>query len=94
MYWSEKERHSKENMLFLAASMACAIKGKYDYGRTLRSSQSKEIKMAVISKNGRPDYSAMKNLISAVQKLVIKDVVRYADKKLVAYRQVTSTKGA
>ncbi|EEV1126489.1 type II restriction endonuclease subunit R [Escherichia coli] len=93
VYWNDKERHSKENMLFLATSMACAIKDKYDYGRKLRSSQSKEIKMAVISKNGFPDYSAMKDLIYAVQKLVIKDVVEYADKKLSAYRQVTSTKG-
>ncbi|HBA5295915.1 TPA: restriction endonuclease subunit S [Escherichia coli] len=92
VYWRDKEQFSKENMLFLATSMACAIKGKYCYGRKLRSSQSKEIKMAVINKNGYPDYTAMKDLISAIQKLVIKDVVQYADKKLAAYRHVTSEK--
>lgn len=32
-------------------------------------------------KNGKPDYDQMAVLISAIQKLVIKDVVRYVDQK-------------
>ncbi|AMW16513.1 restriction endonuclease subunit S [Glaesserella parasuis] len=39
-------------------------------------------------KNGEMDYGFMETLISAVQKLVIKDVVRYADIKIAATKQV------
>lgn len=35
-------------------------------------------------KNEKPDYALMKTLISAIQKLVIKDVVLYADRKIAA----------
>ena len=40
-------------------------------------------------KDGNPDYEAMEKFISAVQKLVIKDVVQYADKKISATKEVT-----
>ena len=40
--------------------------------------------------NGAPDYSAMQDFISAVQKLVIKDVVQYADKKIGATKAVVN----
>ena len=41
-------------------------------------------------KDGKPDYQAMEILISAVRKLVIKDVVRYADAKIKAAREVVT----
>ena len=37
----------------------------------------------------KPDYEAMELLISAIQKLVIKDVVLYADKKIEKTKEVT-----
>ena len=40
------------------------------------------------AKDGKPDYQAMELLISAIQKMVIKDVVKYADKKIDATRKV------
>ena len=39
-------------------------------------------------KDGKPDYDAMETFISAVQKLVIKDVVMYSDKKIAATKGV------
>ena len=41
-------------------------------------------------KGGKPDYQAMEILISAIRKLVIKDVVRYADAKIKAAREVVT----
>ncbi|HHF1966258.1 TPA: type II restriction endonuclease, partial [Haemophilus influenzae] len=38
--------------------------------------------------NGQIDYSKMELIISAVQKLVIADVVKYADRELSAYQNV------
>lgn len=38
-------------------------------------------------RDGVPDYSEMETFISAVQKLVIKDVVLYADRKIAAAKE-------
>lgn len=90
VYWNTKNSLPKEAMLFLTAAMQKAIAGKFSYGKKLRSSQSLNIKMSLPSENGKPDYAYMQTLISAVQKQVIKDVVRYADEKIAATKTVTA----
>lgn len=42
------------------------------------------------TKNKQPDYKAMETFISSIQKLVIKDVVEYADKKIEASKTVVN----
>lgn len=88
VYWNDKKELSKEMMLFLTKSAEKALAGKFSYGKKLRSSQSLNFKMQLPTANQQPDYSFMETLISAVQKLVIKDVVLYADRKIAATRQV------
>ena len=75
-------------MLFFAAAMESALRGKYSYGKKMRSSQSTHFKMQLPTKDGKPDYDAMDTLISAVQKLVIKDVVAYSNRKIKATKVV------
>lgn len=87
-YWSDEKKYSKEQMLFFAASVGKSLVGKYSYGHKLRSSQSLGFKMLLPVHDGSPDYAAMQDLISAVQKLVIKDVVAYADRKIAATKAV------
>lgn len=91
VYWNDKVNYTKEEMLFFAASMGKALFGKFSYGKKLRSSQSYNLKMFVIEKDGKPDYYAIKTLISAIQKLVIKDVVLYADSKIEATKNIVKT---
>jgi hypothetical protein len=43
-------------------------------------------------KNDKPDYEIMGTLISAIQKLVIKDVVVYTDSKIAVTKNVTKEK--
>ena len=69
-------------MLFFTASMGKSLSGQYSYGKKLRSSQSFDFKMYVIEKNGKHDYELINTLISAVQKIVIKEVVEYVDEKI------------
>ena len=52
--------------------------------------QDKYIMLPV--RNGVPDYEAMQDFISAVQKLVIKDVVKYAEDKINATKKVVKNK--
>lgn len=37
---------------------------------------------------GKPDYETMERFISAIQKLVIKDVVQFTDRKLDTYKSI------
>ena len=88
VYWNTKREYSQTCMLFFAAAMESALRGKYSYGKKLRSSQSTHFKMQLPTKDGKPDYDAMDTLISAVQKLVIKDVVAYSNRKIKATKAV------
>ncbi|WP_290770662.1 restriction endonuclease subunit S [Anaerofustis sp.] len=80
VYWSNEE-YIKEIMLFFTTAMAKAVHNKFSYGKKLRSSQSLNFKMLLPRLNDEPDYEKMKNLITAIQKMVIKDVVLYTDRK-------------
>lgn len=88
VYWNTEKEYSRTCMLFFAAAMESALRGKYSYGKKLRSSQSTHFKMQLPTKDGKPDYDAMAALISAVQKLVIKDVVAYSNRKIKATKVV------
>lgn len=92
VYWNSSISYSKEIMLFFATSMSKSIEGKYSYGKKLRSSQSLDFKMKLPVINDSPDYQFMELLISAVQKLVIKDVVIYADRKIEKTKELTKIK--
>ncbi len=50
--------------------------------------RNKHIKLPI--QNDKPDYTTMDTFISAIQKLVIKDVVLYADKKIAATKSVVN----
>ena len=91
-YWSDEKEYSKEEMLFFTAAIGKSLAGKYSYGHKLRSSQSLGFKMLLPVRDGAPDYAAMQDFISAVQKLVIKDVVKYAEDKINATKKVVKNK--
>jgi hypothetical protein len=82
VYFSNEKEYSKEVMLFFTTSMEKSISGKFDFGNKLRSSQSLNFKMKIPISNKKPDFVIMETFISAIQKLVIKDVVLYVNKKI------------
>lgn len=88
VYWHSEKNYSKKAMLFFATSMGKSIFGKFDFGKKLRSSQSLNFKMNLPTQNHQPDYALMESLISAIQKIVIKDVVLYADRKITATQSI------
>lgn len=78
-------------MLFFSTSLDKSLKDKFNYGNKLRASKSYNLIMKLPIKNiknRKPDYDYMEILISAIQKLVIKDVVLYADKKINATKTI------
>jgi len=54
--------------------------GEFHYGRNFYAKDADELNISLPAKNQQPNYELMETLISAIQKLVIKDVVLYVDK--------------
>ena len=65
--------------------------GQFDYSNNFYASDADELNIMLPTKNGVPDYDAMARLISAIHKLVIKDVVLYADEKISATKEVIAS---
>lgn len=91
VYWSDKVEYSKLTMLYFTAAIQRALLGKFSYGKKLRSSQSYNFVMKLPYKNNEPDFDTMNILISAIQKMVIKDVVKYSDDKINATKKVVQS---
>lgn len=79
----------KASIFLTSAIHKAAHTGKFDYGHNFYAKDADALDIMLPTKDGKPDYDAMSTLISAVQKLVIKDVVKYADKKTKAYHTAT-----
>uniref|UniRef100_UPI00388F72DA restriction endonuclease subunit S n=1 Tax=Treponema sp. TaxID=166 RepID=UPI00388F72DA len=85
---------TKANQLYLASCVTKSLSHKYSWGNSISNAKIKNDKIMLPVKDGNPDYDSMETFISAVQKLVIKDVVQYADKKIAATKDVVSKETA
>ena len=76
--------------IFLTAAIhKAAHTGKFDYGHNFYAKDADALDIMLPAKDGKPDYPTMETLISAVQKLVIKEVVLYANQKIETTKAVT-----
>ncbi|TCJ96212.1 type I restriction modification DNA specificity protein [Volucribacter psittacicida] len=73
--------------MFIASAIhkASYFSGKFSYSRNFYAKDADELTISLPCKSGKPDYDYMAAVMSAVQKLVIKEVVDYSDKKMKAY---------
>lgn len=79
----------KAAIFVTTACHKAAHTGKFDYGHNFYAKDADALDIMLPMKDGIPDYQAMELLISAIQKIVIKDVVRYADRKITASKTVS-----
>jgi len=84
----QKENLNKLNAMFIITVISKIIKQKFSYQTkaTKIALKNTEIKLPV--KDNQPDYDLMETFISAVHKLVIKDLVLYNQERLKATAQV------
>lgn len=64
---------------------------KYSWGDSISNKKIQNDRVALPVNNDQPDLSLMATLISAIQKLVIKDVVLFSERKITAYKQVVQS---
>lgn len=62
--------------------------GKFSYSNNFYAKDADELNISLPSFNDKPNYSLMEIIITAIQKLVIKDVVLFADRKIDATKSV------
>lgn len=62
--------------------------GNFDYSKNFYAKDADELYISLPSVNGSIDYKTMEIISSAIHKLVIKDVVLYADKKIEATKTI------
>lgn len=79
----------KASIFLTAAIHKAAHTGKFDYGHNFYAKDADALDIQLPTKDGKPDYDTMAILISAVQKLVIKDLVLYTDRKIEKTKAIT-----
>lgn len=90
LYLKEKQQKSKLNQLFMASCIYKGLDYKYSWGDSISNRKIQSDIIQLPTQNQIPNYDYMALLVSAIQKLVIKDVVLYADRKIEATKQVIS----
>lgn len=81
LYLKKEGIKTKLNQLYLATCVNKSLGYKYSWGNSISNRKIQKDKISLPIKNGKPDFSTMETLISAIQKLVIKDVVLYTNEK-------------
>ncbi len=72
---------SKTNQLYLATCVKKGLAHKYSWGDSISNRKIQKDVISLPVKDQKPDYTIMDTLISAIRKLVIKDVVLYTQAK-------------
>lgn len=62
--------------------------GQFSYSNNFYAKHADELIISLPTLNKQPNYALMETYITAIQKLVIKDVVLYADRKIEATKSV------
>lgn len=68
--------------------------GQFNYGRNFYAKDADALDISLPVKDGKPDYEIMETVISAIHKLVIKDVVLYVERKKKELNKLTENANA
>lgn len=88
---NEAAEKSKKTQLCLVACINKSLGHQYSWGDSISNRKIQTDQVLLPTQNHQPDYALMETLISAIQKLVINDVVLYADRKIAATQRVTES---
>ena len=90
LYHKKSELRNLKNQLFLSTCIKKSLQHQYSWGDSISNKKIQKDVIKLPIKNNSPNYPFMETFISAIQKLVIKDVVLYADKKINATKIITN----
>lgn len=90
LYLKNEKEISRLKQLYLATCINKSLGHKYSWGDSISNKKIQTDKVAIPTKNKQPNYELMATFISAIQKMVIKEVVLYADRKIAATKSVVN----
>ena len=93
LYVNNEDGRTKFAYLGIISCIYRSISHKYSWGDSVSNRKIKDDVIWLPVKNKSPDFCYINDLISVVHKLVIKDVVQYAERKMNAYRQAITSRG-
>lgn len=76
------EKRTKLKQLYLVTCINKSLSYKYSWGDSISKTKIKKDKISLPIIDGKIRFDIMETFMSAIQKLVIKDVVEYTNKKL------------
>ncbi|HEM5989529.1 TPA: restriction endonuclease subunit S [Streptococcus suis] len=80
------QRHSS---MFVATCIhSVSSSGQFSYARNFYAKDADELNISLPTLNNQPDYIFMSDFIKVIEKLVIKDLVEWTDKKIEATKEV------
>lgn len=88
LYLKQENKVTKKKQLFLSTCIKTSLEHKYSWGNSVSNRKIQKDKIQLPTQNGEIDFEYMETLISAIQKLVIKDLVLWNDKKIEDTRKV------
>ena len=88
LYFKDENQKTKLKQLFFVSCIEKSLSNKYSWGNSISNKkiQNDTLKLPVI--NRKIDFEFMEILISAIQKIIIKDVVLYSNKKIEATKKL------
>ena len=81
---------NKNSLLFFVSAFRSISRGKFSYGNKFNRKIASEMNATLPLKNGKIDFKFMETYISAITKLAIKDVVKYADKRIATTKKIVN----
>ena len=84
-----KNKITENQGMFLESSLSY-LKKLFGYENMCSFAKIKNLTTILPTKNGKIDFDFMETYISAITKLAIKDVVKYADKRIVATKKIVN----
>lgn len=88
LYFKENFSLSKLQHFGMISCLEKSLAKKYSWDDSISNKKIQSDYFMLPEKDGQPDYGYMQTLLSAVQKIVIQDVVQYADRKIAATKTV------
>lgn len=84
----DESKRSKNIQLYMATCINKSLSHKYSWGDSISSKKIKNDAVSLPYLSDGINYDSMNVLISAIQKLIIKEVVLYADRKIEATKVI------
>lgn len=86
----QSEKFDKYTAFYLMTAIKKVIEKRFNYNAKATKIGLKETEIQLPIQNGQIDYTFMSDFIRAVEKLVIKDLVIWADKKIATTKEVVA----